>query len=82
MNEKFNENAKAENYTNILGIALRLIVIDPSDFFKMKAGIIFYRTDVSMKHFPSPHPLLCPIHAILKSGGGLEGWACNDEPVI
>ena len=29
MNEKFNENAKVEKFTNILGIAVRLIVIDP-----------------------------------------------------
>ena len=29
MNEKFNKNAKVEKFTNMLGIALRLIVIDP-----------------------------------------------------
>ena len=29
MIEKFNKNAKVENFTNILGIAVRLIVIDP-----------------------------------------------------
>ena len=29
MNEKFNENAKVENVTNMLGKAVRLIVIDP-----------------------------------------------------
>ena len=29
MNEKFNKNAKVENFTNMLGIAVRLIVIDP-----------------------------------------------------
>ena len=29
MNEKFNENAKVEKFTNMLGIAFRLIVIDP-----------------------------------------------------
>ena len=29
MNETFNENAKVEKVTNILGIAVRLIVIDP-----------------------------------------------------
>ena len=29
MNEKFNKNAKLEKFTNILGIAVRLIVIDP-----------------------------------------------------
>ena len=31
MNEKFNKNAKVEKFTNILGIAVRLIVIDPYD---------------------------------------------------
>ena len=29
MNEKFNKNAKVENFTTMLGIAVRLIVIDP-----------------------------------------------------
>ena len=28
MNENFNKNAKIEKFTNILGIAVRLIVID------------------------------------------------------
>ena len=29
MNEKFNKNAKVEKFTNMLGIAVSLIVIDP-----------------------------------------------------
>ena len=29
MNEKINKNAKVEKLTNMLGIAVRLIVIDP-----------------------------------------------------
>ena len=29
MNEKFNKNAKVEKFTSMLGIAIRLIVIDP-----------------------------------------------------
>ena len=29
MNEKFNKNAKVEKFTTMLGIAVRLIVIDP-----------------------------------------------------
>ena len=29
MIEKFNKNAKVEKFTNLLGIAIRLIVIDP-----------------------------------------------------
>ena len=33
MNEKFNENAKVEKYTNMLGIAVRLIVIYPLSVF-------------------------------------------------
>ena len=39
MNEKFNKNAKDEKLTNMLGIAVRLIVIDPyylfSEFSKL-----------------------------------------------
>ena len=37
MNEKFNKNAKVEKLTTMLGIAVRLIVIDPYEF-----GIIVY----------------------------------------
>ena len=33
MNEKFNKNAKVEKFTTMLGIAVRLIVIDPSSIF-------------------------------------------------
>ena len=29
MNEKFNKNANLEKFSNILGITVRLIVIDP-----------------------------------------------------
>ena len=29
MNEKFNKNDKVDKFTNMLGIAVRLIVIDP-----------------------------------------------------
>ena len=29
MNEKFNKNAKVEKFTTMMGIAVRLIVIDP-----------------------------------------------------
>ena len=29
MNEKFNKNAKVDKFTNMLGIAVRLIVIAP-----------------------------------------------------
>ena len=29
MNEQFNKNAKVEKFTTMLGIAVRLIVIDP-----------------------------------------------------
>ena len=28
MNEKFDKNTKVENFTNMLGIAVRLIIID------------------------------------------------------
>ena len=45
MNEKFNKNANVEKFTNMLGIAVRLIVIDPlygfldifQDFISQKA---------------------------------------------
>ena len=30
MNEKFNKNAKVEKFTTMLGMAVRLIVTDPS----------------------------------------------------
>ena len=30
MNEKFNKNVKVEKFTNMLGIDVRLIVIDPA----------------------------------------------------
>ena len=33
MNEKFNKNAEVEKITTMLGIAVRLIVIDPYDLF-------------------------------------------------
>ena len=33
MNEKFNINVKVEKFTTMLGIAVRLIVIDPLPFF-------------------------------------------------
>ena len=33
MNEKFNKNAKVEKLTNMLGIAVRLIVTDPLVLF-------------------------------------------------
>ena len=32
MNEKFNKNAEVEKFTNMLGIAVRLILIDPFSF--------------------------------------------------
>ena len=35
MNEKFNENAKVEKFTTMLGIAVRLIVKDPFLIFKI-----------------------------------------------
>ena len=35
MNEKFNKIAKVENFTTMLGIAVRLIVIDPLKFSRL-----------------------------------------------
>ena len=43
MNKKFNKNAKVEKFTTMLGIAVRLIVIDPlnnsSKFLQFLAGL-------------------------------------------
>ena len=33
MTEKFNNNSKVEKFTNMLGIAVRLIVIDPFSLY-------------------------------------------------
>ena len=47
MIEKFNKNAKVEKFTNMLGIAVRLIVIDPFqiygfyDFFSLQKHEIY-----------------------------------------
>ena len=35
MNETFNKNVKVEKFTNMLGIAVRLIVTDPFDFLSV-----------------------------------------------
>ena len=35
MIEEFNKNAKVEKFTYMLGLAVRLIVIDPSSSFAM-----------------------------------------------
>ena len=40
MNEKFNKNAKVEKFTNMVGIAVRLIVIDPSTKLNRKQDLI------------------------------------------
>ena len=36
MNETFNKNVKVEKFTNMLGIAVRLVVIDPYFPFRVK----------------------------------------------
>ena len=38
MNEKFNKNAKVEKFTTMLGIAVRLILIDP--FFTSDSALM------------------------------------------
>ena len=35
LTETFNKNMKVEKFTNMLGIAVRLIVIDPSPYGKL-----------------------------------------------
>ena len=42
MREKFNKNAKGEKFTILLGIAIRLIVIDPLILFYIKKLIYSY----------------------------------------
>ena len=42
MIEKFNKNAKVEQFTNMLGIAVRLIVIDPLFVEKLFSGNLLY----------------------------------------
>ena len=49
MNEKFNKNAKVEKFTNMLGIAVRLIVIDPL----LESGQLYAITFLSY-YPPSP----------------------------
>ena len=51
MNEKFNKNAKVEKFTSMLGIAVRLIVIDP-----LLRGLIVFK-DYEIKIFQSYHNL-------------------------
>ena len=45
MNEKFNKNPKVEKFTNMLGIVVRLIVIDPflqSELLQLHLRALFY----------------------------------------
>ena len=44
MNEKFNKNTKVEKFTTKLGIAVRLIVIDP---------FILIASKISFSYFPN-----------------------------
>ena len=39
MNEKFNTNGKVEKFTKMLGIAVRLIVIDPFHLYKWENAL-------------------------------------------
>ena len=41
MNEKFNKNAKVEKFTPMLGIAVRLIVIDPFSRKRFPLVVLF-----------------------------------------
>ena len=51
MKEKFNENAEVEKFTNILGIAVRLIVIDPSSDLSVRPTFL---TIVFKEHIMFP----------------------------
>ena len=46
MIEKFNKNAKFEKFTYMLGIAVRLIVIDP---YQYERKIIFYKLPLNIQ---------------------------------
>ena len=41
MNEKFNKNSKVEKFTTMLGIAVRLVVIDPLKIYNLSIREVF-----------------------------------------
>ena len=51
MNKIFNKNAKVEKFTNMLGIDVRLIVIDPLHVIKKryKIVLIIFRNLIAIK---------------------------------
>ena len=54
MNEKFSKNAKVDKFTSRLGIAVRLIVIDPLDNKRKVCFKLSLETDIfwwSINHF-------------------------------
>ena len=54
MNEKFNKNAKVDKFTNMLGTAVRLIVIDPYNIPSRPwciAALLFIDFDLLRKAF-------------------------------
>ena len=50
MNEKFNKNAKVEKFTNMLGIAVCVIVIDPlskgNNSYKSRSSVTKFELDL------------------------------------
>ena len=58
MSEKFNENTKVEKFTNLLGIAVRLSVIDPFHSFLLYLPIYIFPFQQVIR---ASYPLFCPI---------------------
>ena len=74
MNEKFNKNAKVEKFTNMLGIAVRLIIIDPLTYCSLvELHRRLKKQDVYVKHKCMP-----PV----KNGLDLDPLTCRAIGII
>ena len=60
MNEKFNKNAKVEKFTTMLGIAVRLTVIDPFTHI-LHSLFIFWNIEFTISDFSYIGQIECPI---------------------
>ena len=50
MNENFNKNAKVEKFTTMVGIAVRLIVIDPLSTTFIPGGMLHHPYTCTSMH--------------------------------
>ena len=71
MNEKFNKNAKVEKFTNMLGIAVCLIVIVPSISskflfvkFKVENCNYFYQSIISLSKTICSHEIVARVPSL------------------